>query len=194
MSSETRDNLVRLASFVEDASHERRARLAGVPDGQRLLRTLRRVRHDVTMLRRAAREGGEDAVHECAAAPWQLAAESSASTLRSVRQILAGRHLPEDFDTLATEARNYRSAIEDMRRAGLTDGLSTAELGRLFGISFALDQLRRDLDDLVEVAQETSSARKRGGSRLGCRVVIPALPRLIRLISTSRREDHVHTD
>lgn len=54
MSSEIRDSLVRLASFVEDASHERRARLAGVPDGQRLLRTLRRVRHDVTVRRAKA--------------------------------------------------------------------------------------------------------------------------------------------
>ena len=33
---DTRESLVRLASFVEQATHERRARLAGVADGQRL--------------------------------------------------------------------------------------------------------------------------------------------------------------
>lgn len=74
--AETRENLVNLASLVEDATQERRARLAGVPDGQRL------------------------------------------------------------------------------------HSLSTEEVGRLFGIGFALDQLRRDLADLIEVAEETSSPRR----------------------------------
>ena len=63
--------------------------------GQRLLRTLRRVRHDINMLRRAAREAGDDAVHECAAAPWQLAADSAATTLRTTGEVLAGKRLPE---------------------------------------------------------------------------------------------------
>lgn len=158
--AETRENLVRLATLVEDATHERRARLAGVPDGHRLLRTLRRVRHDINMLRRAAREAGDDAVHECAAAPWQLAAESAAATLRGIGGILTGKPPPEGIDRLTAEVRNYKAAIEDMRQTGVTHSLSTAEIGRVFGIGFALDQLRRDLEDLIEVAEEASGLRK----------------------------------
>ena len=55
----TRESLVSLAAFVEEATHEGRARLAEVADGQRLLRTLRRVRQDIDMLRRAAREADD---------------------------------------------------------------------------------------------------------------------------------------
>ena len=161
MAADTRENLVRLASLIEDATHERRARLTESPDGQRLLRTLRRVRHDIDMLRRAAREGGDDVVHECVAAPWQRAAETAASTLRTIGEMLAGKQLPEGFEALTTEVRHYRAAIDDMRKARVTHDLSTAELGRLFGIGFALDQLRRDLDDLIEVADEMPNPRKR---------------------------------
>jgi uncharacterized membrane protein YccC len=164
--SETRDSLVLLAALVEEATHERRARLAHVPDGQRILRTLRRLRIDVDTLRRAAREAGSDAVHDYAAAPWQDAARSGAATLRSTCRISAGEELPDDFNTLATAVRDYRAAVEEMRQAGMTDPLSTEELGRLFAIGFALDQLRRDLDDLIDVARETSRLGKRG-SRIG---------------------------
>lgn len=152
--ADTREQLVRLASLVDDAAHERRARLAGVPDGQRLLRTLRRLRHDINMLRRAAREGGDDVVHECAAAPWQLAAESAAAALRAIADTLAGEQAPPAGAGLAAEVRNYRAALDGLCADGLGRSLPTTELGRLFGIGFALDQLRRDLDDLAEVADE----------------------------------------
>lgn len=162
--AEIRENLVRLESLVEDAAHERRARLAGAPDGQRLLRTLRRVRHDINMLRRGAREGGEDAVHDCAAAPWRIAADSAASSLRTIGQVLAGQQPPEGLDSLAAEAQAYRAALEEMRRSRATEALSTAELGRLFGIGFAFDQLRRDLHDLGEIAGQIAASRRPGAA------------------------------
>ncbi|MRX51891.1 hypothetical protein GI374_15985 [Paracoccus sp. S-4012] len=150
-----------LAVSVEEATHEGRVRLAEAPDGQRLLRTLRRVRQDIDMLRRAAREGGSDALHESAAASWQSAAESAAASLRAIREVFAGQPVPEDFDPLAPAVRNFRTAVEDMREAGVARTLSTAELGRLFGIGFALDQLRHDLGDLMEGAREASALRRR---------------------------------
>jgi hypothetical protein len=35
------------------------------------------------------------------------------------------------------------------------------EVGRLFGVGFALDQLRRDLDDLAARARELAAGRDR---------------------------------
>jgi hypothetical protein len=52
----------------------------------------------------------------------------------------------KDTSGLTKAVRAYRLALDEMRRAGLTEPLSTAALGRLFGIGFALDQFRRDLD------------------------------------------------
>lgn len=158
---EIRGNLTRLATFVDEAARERRASLAGIPDGERLLRILRRVRHDVDMLRRAARGAGDDALHERAAVSWKRAAESGASTLSDIERLLAGQHVPEEFNTLAPTVRDYRMALDEMRRAGLTHSLSTPALGRLFGVGFALEQLRRDLDDLIDVSREAAHQRKR---------------------------------
>lgn len=157
---EIRENLVRLEAMVEEAAHERRAWLADAPDGERLLRTLRRVRHDVNMIRRAAREAGSDALQDCAAASWRVAAESGASTLRGISRVLAGQDVPEDFDTLTAAVRDYRAAVDDMRQTGVAHSLSTTALSRLFGIGFALDQLRRDLADLAEAAGAPSAPPK----------------------------------
>ena len=156
-----RENLIRLATLVDEAARERRTRLTEVPDPRPLLRTMRRLRHDIDMLRRAAREAGTDVLHEHVAQSWFRAAESGAAALRGAGQLLAGERAPEDFDALSDAVRAYRGGLDEMRRAGLTRSLSTAALGRLFGIAFALDQLRRDLDELVDLSREIAGARSR---------------------------------
>jgi hypothetical protein len=55
----------------------------------------------------------------------------------------------------------YRSALDEMRRRELTKPLPTDAVWRLFGAGFALEQFRRDLDDLIERTQEFSSKRER---------------------------------
>src|SRR3546814_3873714 len=119
-----------------------------------------RLRLDIDMLRRAAREAGSDVLHEHVAQSWFRAAESGAAVLRRTGDLLAGRHAPENVNTLADAVRAYRGALDEMRRAGLMRPLPTAALGRLFGIGFALDQLRRDLDQLLELSREISGDRK----------------------------------
>jgi hypothetical protein len=39
--------------------------------------------------------------------------------------------------------------------------LATAALGRLFGIEFALEQLRRDVSDLAALSTETPGSREK---------------------------------
>jgi uncharacterized membrane protein YccC len=157
----TRKTLSRLETLVEEAAHERRSWLTDAPDGEPLLRTMRRLRHDVGMLRRAAREAGQDALHEHVAKHWLCAAQTGAATLRRVGQVLAGQQAPDDSNSLAQAVRAYRVAVDEMRQAGMTRSLSTAALGRLFGIGFALDQFRRDLDDLIERSREIFVSRAR---------------------------------
>ncbi|MEO9296823.1 FUSC family protein [Devosia alba] len=158
-SSETRRKLIRLAALVDQTAQERLQWRVLAPAGQNLLLTLRRVRHDVDVLRRAAREVGSDALRDSAATTWQYAARCAAATLTCTSQLLVGQPVPEDFNTLAPAVRGYKVAVDEMRRTGVTNSLSTAALERLFGLGFALEQLRRDLDELIELARETSSAR-----------------------------------
>ncbi|WP_244470830.1 hypothetical protein [Microvirga massiliensis] len=157
----TRESLIRLEALVQEAARERRSWLTDIPDGEPLLRTMRRLRHDVSTLRRTAREAGHDALPEHAARSWLRAAGTGAVTLRRVGQALLGRQAPEDSSALAQAVRAYRNALDEMRRAGLTRSLSTATLGRLFGIGFALEQFRRDLDDLIERSEEIHASHNR---------------------------------
>lgn len=132
--SQTRGKLIRLAKLVDEAAHERLAWFGEVPDGLRLLQALRRVRHDVYMLRRTAREAGGDSLHDRVAAAWQRAAETGASTLSGISQLLAGQHVSEDFNKLAPAVRAHKAEVDEMRRTGATQALSTPVLSRLLGL------------------------------------------------------------
>ena len=62
---------------------------------------------------------------------------------------------------MAAAVGDYRSALDEMRRRELTTLLPTDAVWQLFGAGFALEQFRRDLDDLIERTQEFSSGRQR---------------------------------
>jgi uncharacterized membrane protein YccC len=157
LAARTRGGLNRLETSVGEAARERQSQLTDVPDGTPLLRAMMRLRHDIGMLRRAARKAGHEALPGHVAEPWSQAAGASAMTLRRIGQVLSGRQAPEDRNALAQTVREYRVAVDGMRRAGLTSTLSTTVVSRLFGIGFALEQFRRDLDVLVELSGELAA-------------------------------------
>jgi uncharacterized membrane protein YccC len=155
----TRQALNRLETLVGEAARERRSHLAAdAPDPEPLFRTLLRLRHDLVMLRRAVREpGGGEVSREPLAQPWARAAQAGAAALRDVGQALRGRRVPAASGALAQAVGAYRTAVDEMRRRNLTRSLSTDAVGRMFGVGFALEQLRRDLDDLIERTRERSA-------------------------------------
>lgn len=162
LSADTREKLILLSELVDEAARERRIRVSAIePDGPRLLRTLRRLRHDLDSLRRALREAGSDALHECVAAPWRRAADAGAATLDGIARIIDGQRAEDDLPDLGPAVRDYLNALEEIRVGGLAFSLSPAALRRMFGIGFALDQFRRDLDDMVEVACEARNRQPR---------------------------------
>ena len=154
-----RKGLSSLETLIGEAARERRSRLVRGPDPAPLLRTLLRLRHDVVMLRRAATGVWDEAVRDHLAQPWADAAQAAAMRLENVGDALAKQHNPGPPGVVAETAGAYKTALDRVRRQGLTRSLSVDEVGRLFGIAFALDQLRRDLDDLAERATELATGR-----------------------------------
>lgn len=158
----TRKGLTGLETLIGEAARERRSRMARGPDPAPLLRTLLRLRHDVVMLRRAAAGPWHEAVREHLAQPWADAAWAGAERLQELGQALAQRRTPTRAGAVVEALGAYRAALDAARRQGRTRLLDVGEVGRLFGIAFALDQLRRDLDDLAERAQELAAGRGQG--------------------------------
>jgi uncharacterized membrane protein YccC len=146
----TRKSLNRLETLVGEAARERRSRLTDMPDPEPLLRTLMRLRHDVVMVRRAVGEQELEVLREHPAQTWLSAAGTGAAILRKLADDLSAGQPPERSDAMANSIGEYRAAIDEMRRSKRTRHLSTDTLWRLFGAGFALEQFRRDLDDLVE--------------------------------------------
>ncbi|HKG77136.1 MAG TPA: FUSC family protein [Beijerinckiaceae bacterium] len=161
----TRQSLSKLETLVGEAARERRSRLADAADPEPLFRHLMRLRHDVVMLRRALREPGHEALREHVAQPWSRAAETGAAVLRDLGRALSEGRAPEGSGAMAEAVGAYRSALDEMRRRELTKPLPTEAVWRLFGTGFALEQFRRDLDDLLERAQEMTKGRERDVTR-----------------------------
>jgi uncharacterized membrane protein YccC len=144
-----RKSLDRLEVLVGEAARERRTYLATGDDPEPLFRTLMRVRHDLVMLRRAI--GGPH--EEPLPAAWTRAVRVAAASLAGISEALpSSRKCPRSSE-LAEAVGEYWGALDAIRESPGRD-LSTDVVGRMFGVAFALDQLRRDLDDLAERTKE----------------------------------------
>ncbi|WP_042691510.1 aromatic acid exporter family protein [Azospirillum sp. B506] len=146
----TRQALNRLETLVGEAARERHSRLADLPDPDPLLRTLMRLRHDVVMLRRAVGEPRQDLPDRAICPDWTPVAAAGAATLRGLADALAGGKPPDRSTALADALAAYRSSIDRTRAERRTRDMPTDWLWRMFGTGFALEQFRRNLDDLVE--------------------------------------------
>jgi len=147
-----RRGLLELATHATEAARERRVIIGRKADPERALRALRRIRHDVDMLRRAARGAGSDVLTGPLCEPWDRAAMGSAGALDQIEALLSGSPIAGPPVPIEPIVRDYRTALDEMRNMGLTRDMSTPDLARLFGIKFALRQLERDLADLMDMA------------------------------------------
>jgi hypothetical protein len=123
-----------------------------------------RLRHDVVMLRRALREPGQEGLREHVAQPWARAMRTGAARLKSLGEALAQGRTPDRSPAMAGALSDYRAALDEVRRLELTRDLSTDVVWRLFGAGFALEQFRRNLDDLTERAQDLADGCARDGA------------------------------
>ena len=157
--TKTCQTLNRLETLVSEAARERRSHLAAdAPDPEPLLRTLLRLRHELVMLLRAVWEpGGGEMVRKQLAGPWAFAVEAGAAALKDVGQAFSGRRTPAGSGALAESVVVYTASIDEMRRRDLTRALPSDTVDRISGTGFALDQFRRDLNDLIERARERSA-------------------------------------
>jgi uncharacterized membrane protein YccC len=152
--------LTKLEVFADEARRERASLLSGEDDPEPVLRTIRRLRHDLIMVDRATRGALPDSV----AGPLMPALGELSTALESALRGLADtfrqRKLPGSLAPFHQCLTTYHEAMAGMRREGLTRDLPGDATARIFGLAFALDQISRDLDDLASRAEERAGKRK----------------------------------
>ena len=154
------------AEIAADAKGERIANLAPDPDPAVLARSLRRLRHDLVMLGRAAAEPF----------PIWLAAElqplldeigaSARDYLRASADALTARQEGPATGWVDDAFAAYFGHVAAMRRNGQLSAVPPAERERIFALGFALQQLRQNLAELADgVADWARNPGWRGKAR-----------------------------
>jgi uncharacterized membrane protein YccC len=147
-------SLARLNAVGTEADHERTARLTSAPDTGPLLRTLLRLRHDIVILGRAMGGVLPETLqqrlapyrHEISAVATDFLRQSGAA-LRALRQ-------PPQLDAVESAFKAYADEFAAVRREGLTRGLPSDAVERLFARGFVIEQLREHLAEVQRVVRE----------------------------------------
>jgi uncharacterized membrane protein YccC len=146
--------LAQVDTRAGEARREQMSYLSAEPDPGPLLRTLLRLRHDLVMVGRAAAVPLPARFHTRLGPLLTRFGEAAGEYLRASGAALkAGREAPAP-DAVETALDAFADELAAMRREGLTRDLPTDDVERIFTLGFALEQLRRNFDDLARCLTE----------------------------------------
>lgn len=146
--------VARLKALTAEAKHERLFRLAADPDQAPLSRTLLRMRHDFVIIGRAAAVPLPEAVAHRLAPLLSRLGTNASDFLLSSASALVSRTAPSTLGDVEAALNAYTAEFSMLRREGLTRSLSDVEVGQLFTLAFALDQLYGNFVDLERCVRE----------------------------------------
>lgn len=144
-----RASLAAVESAVADAGRERSSRLGDhrLPDA--IVRTLWRVRNDTVMVGRTIGAPLPGPARTCLAGPAQEMLRCEAGFMRACGQAVHERKRL-DRAALDTTHEAFQRAVEALRRERLTGELTFDAVSPVFGLTFAIESLYRNLSDLAE--------------------------------------------
>ena len=139
---------------ADEARRERLVTLTAAADPAPLCRTLRRVHHDLIMVGRVSLTPWPATVEATLAGPVAAVTQTVTQFLIAMA-VAIGRHAApppviEEDGALA----DFSQAVAALRMSGAASAFAEDVIARLFGLTFALEQLRKDLGDLAERATE----------------------------------------
>ena len=137
-----------------ESNSERRSRLTEAPDPEPLCRTLRRLRNDLVMVGRATALPFPEPVGGLLAEHATTAGTEIAAFLREIGPAIAKHAQPPPVARVEQALAGYADQIGELRRDGMTKPLTDELVGRIFGLALGMDQLRQNLEDLVDRAAD----------------------------------------
>lgn len=159
-----RRTLAKLDTIAEEARRERNSHLVMGTDPEPLLRTLRRMRHDLAMLSRACNTTLPDFIMPRLGPPVAAVTEASINFLRNAAQALQNQKTVDNPESYQGAFEFYSSQMIALRQEQKFEDLSNDAVGRIFTIGFALEQLHQNFRDLTDrIADfEARSLSRRG--------------------------------
>jgi uncharacterized membrane protein YccC len=154
-----------LEAIAAEAKHEGMAHLHASPDFKPLLRTLLRLRHDFVMIGRIASEPLPEDLLARFAGSLACIAGTTADYLRGLGAALTKRRATPAPGAVETALRGYDADMAALRREGAADSLPDGAAERIFALSFALEQLGRNLDGLAHCVNEFAQRRATSSGR-----------------------------
>jgi uncharacterized membrane protein YccC len=147
---EVRLAITALENISDEAARERRNYLSGDSDPEPVTRTLRRLRHDLVLIGRLAAEPLPLELRVRLAPVLTEFANVAAESLRGIGRAFATRDPPPAIDALNGAMARVLAEIQAVKGEE-----------RLIALSFAFEQLQRNLEDLTRRAQEFARIRVR---------------------------------
>jgi hypothetical protein len=163
---EIRLAITQAESIAEEAARERRSHLTAAPDPQPVCRTLRRLRHDLTMIGRTMDEPFPASIPSPLLQTAERAAAEIGAYLRHSEAALAHRGKSPSFADLQQAFAAHAAVMAQVRQAGATHMLSDEVVGRIFGLAFGFEQLSENLKDLAARVDEYAGYEPTGRRRL----------------------------
>ena len=145
---------------AEEVLRERTAHLSSGPDPLPMCRALRRIRNDLAMIGRVTAEAFPGSVRERLASPSESAATSVASFLTKCGTAISARQPSPSVESSANLLTEFASMLKALRWIGPMRELPDDVVSRIFGLAFGLEQLERNLKELVDRIEELAAEEK----------------------------------
>jgi hypothetical protein len=154
-----RSALKTIETAADEALRERRSHLTELIDPDPLVRTLYRVRHDLVMIGRATLDPMPTEMVPRLEESLLGVRDASVALLLEIAEALrtgsAGPGIARFRDSLG----HYVGTMDKLRADGVMRTLDSPDVGRLYAVRFAFEQLGLDLRDLVARVDDMSGRR-----------------------------------
>lgn len=154
LSDRIRNAISRVEAVAREAAAERGSRLTDAPDPDPLVRTLRRLRNDLTMVNRATVEPLAEPARRGLTEPAARASADIGAFLRAAAVSIATGAEPPSLEAAERALDEFAAATESYRRHPFENHLPGEAVIQVFGLAFALEELRRNLADLADRVRE----------------------------------------
>jgi len=150
----------RAAAAADEVDRERRSYITAAPDPDPLVRTLRRLSHDLIIIARALLPAAlPETVATRMAQPVAAIAAALSAAFTAIGGALASRSDPPDLAPVAQALAGFETELAALRRDGVTRELPEEAVERIFGLAFGLEQIGRNLAELLGRVRELVDRR-----------------------------------